>query len=401
MSVQRVTITTYAPTLSGSVSRVTLVSQAVTGPAGADGAGVSVATKESGTEKVAVTTVLDFLAGFDVAGAAGVASVSLDLTEYAGGALPLANGGTGATDAAGAQTALGLVIGTNVQAYDADLSTIAAANNSAVLAATTEAFTTADGTKLDGIEAAADVTDATNVAAAGAVMKTLADAKGDLFVASAADTVTRLAVGTNTHVLTADSAEATGVKWAAAAGGSSALGAVPGALMISGNYSRVWPFVHSAVALTTTTRMMYVPWIVPRSMTINRIGIHVTTAVAGTNIRIGIYNAANDLPTTLLADLGSVATTATGVVELTISQALTPGLVFLAVAKQGTVGAVSLYGLAYTVWAGMPQAGTTNLMQYGSQYMYEDSVTGALPSTATPLLTSSANGLPGLFVRLA
>lgn len=34
MSVQTATITTYAPTYSGAVSRVTLVSQAVTGPAG-------------------------------------------------------------------------------------------------------------------------------------------------------------------------------------------------------------------------------------------------------------------------------------------------------------------------------------------------------------------------------
>jgi hypothetical protein len=69
-------------------------------------------------------------------------------------------------------------------------------------------------TKLDGIEAGADVTDATNVSAAGAVMKTLADAKGDLFVATAADTVTRLPIGvSNGQVLTVDSAETTGVKW--------------------------------------------------------------------------------------------------------------------------------------------------------------------------------------------
>jgi len=75
--------------------------------------------------------------------------------------------------------------------------------------------TAAQITKLDGIEALADVTDAANVAAAGAVMETLADAKGDLFAASAADTVARLAVGANTFVLTADSGEATGIKWAA------------------------------------------------------------------------------------------------------------------------------------------------------------------------------------------
>jgi hypothetical protein len=41
--------------------------------------------------------------------------------------------------------------------------------------------------------------------------------KGDLYTFSTSDA--RLGVGTNTHVLTADSAEATGLKWAAPAGG--------------------------------------------------------------------------------------------------------------------------------------------------------------------------------------
>jgi hypothetical protein len=49
---------------------------------------------------------------------------------------------------------------------------------------------------------------------------TLLDAKGDLIVGSAADTAARLAVGgTNGHVLTVDSSETLGVKWAAASGG--------------------------------------------------------------------------------------------------------------------------------------------------------------------------------------
>jgi predicted secreted protein len=56
-----------------------------------------------------------------------------------------------------------------------------------------------------------------------AVAKSIVDAKGDLIAATAADTVSRLAVGANGTVLTADSAEATGMKWAAAAGGGKVL----------------------------------------------------------------------------------------------------------------------------------------------------------------------------------
>ena len=48
----------------------------------------------------------------------------------------------------------------------------------------------------------------------GLVQDSLVDAKGDLLAASADNTITRLGVGSNTYVLTADSTEATGLKWA-------------------------------------------------------------------------------------------------------------------------------------------------------------------------------------------
>jgi hypothetical protein len=53
----------------------------------------------------------------------------------------------------------------------------------------------------------------------GAVPASIVDAKGDLIAATAADTVSRLAIGANDTVLTADSSTATGLKWAAPSGG--------------------------------------------------------------------------------------------------------------------------------------------------------------------------------------
>ena len=47
-----------------------------------------------------------------------------------------------------------------------------------------------------------------------AIQNSIVDAKGDLIAATANDTPARLAVGANATVLTADSAEATGMKWA-------------------------------------------------------------------------------------------------------------------------------------------------------------------------------------------
>jgi hypothetical protein len=76
--------------------------------------------------------------------------------------------------------------------------------------------------------------------AAAAIAKSIVDAKGDIIAATAADTVSRLAVGANNTVLTADSSTATGLKWAApAAGGMTQLatGSLTGASVVISSIS--------------------------------------------------------------------------------------------------------------------------------------------------------------------
>ena len=57
---------------------------------------------------------------------------------------------------------------------------------------------------------------------ANVISPTLFDAKGDILVATAADTAGKLTVGADTYLLTADSTTATGIKWAAPAASYSA-----------------------------------------------------------------------------------------------------------------------------------------------------------------------------------
>ena len=75
---------------------------------------------------------------------------------------------------------------------------------------TGQVLSKASGTDLDFTWVAQDDSNA--------IQNAIVDAKGDLISATAADTPARIAVGTNGHVLTADSSTATGLKWAEASG---------------------------------------------------------------------------------------------------------------------------------------------------------------------------------------
>jgi hypothetical protein len=159
-------------------------------------------------------------------------------------------------------------IGVSVQAYDADLSTLAGLttttdnfiqSKASAWASRTPTQVTADlipfvgdsgsgGSK--GLVPTPAIGDATKVLKGdgtwGSVSGDVAtdaiwDAKGDLAVGTGANTAARLAVGTNGQALVADSAEATGVKWATPAGG--------GDFMADGSVPMTGPLVATTIEL--------------------------------------------------------------------------------------------------------------------------------------------------------
>jgi hypothetical protein len=89
-----------------------------------------------------------------------------------------------------------------------------------VLMVRTTDYTASNGTSLTSLAALAandivEVITFTSFELASAIEETIFDAKGDLLVGTAADTVGKLTVGSNGTVLVADSSTATGLKWSA------------------------------------------------------------------------------------------------------------------------------------------------------------------------------------------
>ena len=117
----------------------------------------------------------------------------------------------------------------------------------------------------------------------GAIPASLIDAKGDVIVGTAADTAARLAVGADGQVLTADSAETSGVKWAAAAGGET-LHSPPSPAWITNLQS----VTASTSVLGAVNQEIYVPFRIPAGSWSH---IGVVSTVAGTSTwMLGLYS---------------------------------------------------------------------------------------------------------------
>lgn len=144
-------------------------------------------------------------------------------------------------------------------------------------------------------------------------------------------------------------------------------------------------------------RMFALPFWPGRRCTLTAMAANVSLALVGGNLRMGLYATDGALPSTLVADYGTVTAGLLGIRSITgLSTVVRPVLHYLVIGRQG--GILNL-GLT-TLTTGDPvvsESGTPVIGAARSGY-YKDGISGALPASfGTPDGTDTA---PGLSVQL-
>ena len=338
---------------------------------------------------------------FDAAGAAAAAQaasqpVDSDLTAIA--ALTTTSYGRAflaLADAAAGRTALGLG-GAATLSVGTTAGTVAAGDDSRITGALSSATAASTYQPLDSdlTAVAALTTPATTIT--GSAQKTLWTAKGTLVAASAASTPAAVAVGTNGHVLTADSTAATGVAWAniaAAPGRAKASGGTVYVGVPGGTYSGT----SASVALATDT-VYYSPIFVQRAITIDAVFSYCNGAGVASAARLGIYNADTDLqPTSLVSDFGTYDLSTTGQKSITsLSVTLSPGRYLSCLLSNNALASLYAFNV---VLPGMTFANPADVSQTILRLSGSLSY-AALPSTGQTWATATAgNAFPHHFFQ--
>lgn len=156
-----------------------------------------------------------------------------------------------------------------------------------------------------------------------------------------------------------------------------------------------------SIATFPINAVYYCYFTVEEDQTFDRVACNVATAQASTTIRMGFYEDGGGYPTDLITDFGTVDSSTTGTKEITISEALSAGAYWRAYVSQGgttqpTVRSLSMHGDRGHAWSSATLAWVIG----GTYYSYQEgSVTGALPSTATPAIAGA--GVPQMAGRLS
>jgi hypothetical protein len=138
------------------------------------------------------------------------------------------------------------------------------------------------------------------------------------------------------------------------------------------------PFGPVGSANFPADRLFALPFWPGRACTLTAMAANVTLALVGGNIRMGLYASDGSVPTTLVADYGTVTVGLTGVRQITgLSTAVRPVLHYAVIARQG--GVLNLGLTSRDTWDPIVSESSPTLAGNLNAY-YRDTVSGALPA---------------------
>lgn len=171
-------------------------------------------------------------------------------------------------------------------------------------------------------------------------------AKGDLFPASDGSTLTRLPVGANNTVLTADSTTATGMKWAAAGGGSAltlisstTIGSAVSSVTVTGAFSSTYDnyliTINGGVASVSNNLSLQLGSTTTGYFGFGFYGNAGSSTLSGDN-----YNNTSSFPFAALGDTSNLS----GQIYLQNPNLAKPTMIYTLGSRTGTAGMSNLYG---------------------------------------------------------
>lgn len=155
-------------------------------------------------------------------------------------------------------------------------------------------------------------------------------------------------------------------------------------------------------AVSTSALATFLPFLVPRAVTLTKIGLHLVTAQAGAECRLGLYADDNGAPGSLLFDAGILDLSSGGGAfkEATINLPQAPGMIWSCCQMKNVATQATVIRMSAGLGGFIPQTAALLAVVTVPRY-YQQSITygSVLPSPAGVVASAAGTDCPVIMLR--